>query len=130
MTVKVSAEPAQTSRVKRFVKRIPFVRRLGSHEDAVPPAIRHEATPVLPASIRRAILSEVPIDVKVYVNPSGKVDYAELIAGDATEHRELAALAVYAARKWEFSPATLEGRNVAGEMIVHFRFLPETVASR
>ncbi len=46
---------------------------------------------------------DVKINVKVYVNPSGKVDFSELVSKVPDTDRDLAVLAVFAARRWEFS---------------------------
>jgi len=82
----------------------------------------HEALPALSARDQREITSEIPVDVKVYVTVSGKVEYAELLS--EPEHRNLDAAAVYAARRWNFTPAMLGEENVPGEVILRFRFAP------
>jgi TonB family protein len=64
----------------------------------------------------------MPVDVKVYVSENGRVDFAELVSSG--RNAQLANAAVFAARRWTFTPARLDGENIPGEVILHFRFLP------
>jgi len=73
---------------------------------------------------RRNVARNVNIDVKVYVNPAGKVDYSEVLSNVAESDRDLAALAVFSARRWEFVPARTKDGAVPGEMILHYQFGP------
>lgn len=121
--ITVTAEPAGGSGVGRLIGHIPFVRRLKNpKEPVVPPRVRREVRPSLTARDQREITSEIPVNVKVYVNESGRVEFAELL-GDS-EHRNLAAAAVYAARRWEFSPAQKGEEKAPSEVILRFRFAP------
>ena len=61
-------------------------------------------------------------NVKVYVNAAGKVEYSEVISKVAEADRDLASLAMFAARRWEFVPARSAGSAVAGEVILHYQF--------
>ena len=67
-------------------------------------------------------MRDVKVNVKVYVNAAGKVDYSEVISKVAEADRDLASLAMFAARRWEFVPARSAGSAVAGEVILHYRF--------
>ena len=62
--------------------------------------------------------------MKVYVNPSGKVEYSEVLSKVASTDRDLAASAVFAARGWEFVPAHAGEGPVSGEVILHYQFGP------
>ena len=121
--VSVSAEPVTASRLGRLVRRIPFVRRFKKEPQVFePPHATHEVRPALSIRERAELVAPVPVDVKVYVAESGKVEYAELLSGG--RFRDLAAEAVYAARRWAFSPARMGEEPVPGEVILHFRFEP------
>jgi len=96
--------------------------------DFEPPALLRAASPQIPADLRPRITREIAIDVKLYVNPSGRVDYAELSTDHTVSNRDLETLAVFAGRKWEFAPARIAGRNAPSEAILHFRFAPATSA--
>jgi hypothetical protein len=72
--------------------------------------------------LRRTIKSQVPLDVRVYINRSGKVDYAELLSDITEGNRALATLAVFDARHWEFRPARSGTRIVTAQAILHYRF--------
>jgi hypothetical protein len=87
-----------------------------------PPTPVHESTPVVDDHLRRSLESEVPVDVRVYINRSGKVDYAELLSDITGRNRDLATLAVFDARHWEFTPARSGTRIVPGRAILHYRF--------
>ncbi len=121
--VVVFAEPVKGN---GWMSRVPLLRRLKKQPQAfVPPEPVHEERPVLTAEQQRKLTGTVPLDVKVYVTNSGKVDYAELISNTRGRHEDLATAAVYSARHWSFTPARLGDENVPGEMILHFRFEPE-----
>ena len=77
----------------------------------------------------------MPLDVRVYINKSGKVDYAELLSDITASNRDFATLAVFNARHWEFQPARSGIRIVPGRAILHYRFgnpgcLPRFLAIR
>ncbi|MBZ5585522.1 MAG: hypothetical protein LAQ30_25655 [Acidobacteriia bacterium] len=72
--------------------------------DFTPPSPSRTLQPDIPAALRARTTRLVPVDVKLYVNPSGKVDYAELLSSGTGRNRELASLAVFSARRWEFVP--------------------------
>ncbi len=126
--VQVRAEPVTGAH-----RNIPLIGRLGRHTDYVPPsALRDPGLANLP---HRKIPRDVSVNVKVYVNASGKVEYSEVISKVADADRDLASLAMFAARRWEFVPARNAGSAVAGEVILHYRFRAGTggtqaVASR
>jgi protein TonB len=122
--VSVDAEPlANSSKLGRAVARIPLLRRLKKQPQGyVPPRPLHEVRPALTDRESAGVVRPVPVDVKVYVGENGRVQFAELLTGS---HRpELASAAVYAARKWTFSPAKDGEETVPGEVILHFRFAP------
>jgi TonB family protein len=124
--IEVSSEPAPASRLSRAVGHIPLIRRLKKDQQIVVPAepVR-QPKPTLSAADRHALIAEVPIDVRVYVAESGKVDYAELLnARSASRHPALAEAAVFAARRWDFHPARQGEQPVSSEVILHFRFKP------
>jgi TonB family protein len=66
------------------------------------------------------------VRVKVYVDRSGKVEYAELLSDGTGSNRELASLAVFAARRWQFAPANRAGKPVEAQAVLRFRFGPNT----
>jgi hypothetical protein len=125
-SVVVVAEPMTDSRFGRAVKHIPLLRRLSRTKSNgfIPAEPKHQVRPVLTAEERRELTRPVPIDVKVYVAESGKVEYAEVLPGRARMLPALAVAAVYAARRWDFVPARLGEEWVPSEVILHFRFAP------
>lgn len=115
--VRVSVEPVPGSR-----RNIPLIGKRYPRADYVPPApLRNSGVPSPP---HRNVTRTVNINVKVYVNPSGKVDYSEVLSKVAEADRDLAAFAMFAARRWEFVPARDAEGAVAGEVILHYQFGP------
>ena len=115
--LRVRVEPVQRhSRIFRLVG------KRQQHTSYVPPApLREPAIPVLPA---QNLEHAVNIDVKVYVNQSGKVEYSEVLSKVTPDNRDLAASAVFSARKCEFAPAHSGSETVPGEVILHYQYGP------
>jgi TonB family protein len=59
-----------------------------------------------------------PVDVKVFIDESGKVSRAQVL----TKGSDFAGAALSAARQWQFTPARKHDKAVASEMVLHFRF--------
>ena len=102
--------------------KIPLLRRLRRGPDFVPPMPVQETTPTVPEKLRRTLRTEVPVDVRVYINKSGKVDFAELLSDITVANHDFASLAVFDARHWEFEPARSGGRIVPGQALLRYRF--------
>jgi TonB family protein len=116
-----SPEPAPESRIRVAVDAVSRTRA----GKFVPPTAVREERPVVPATLARQISREVSIEVKVYVDRAGKVEYAELLSNAARDNRELASLAVFASRRWQFAPAQRDGKPMPGEAVLRFRFQPD-----
>jgi hypothetical protein len=100
---------------------IPLIGKLIRRADFVPPApLRNPGLTIPP---HRNLARDVKINVKVYVNPSGKVDYSEVLSKVPETDRDLAVLAMFSARRWEFVPARSVDGTVPG-MIRHYEFGP------
>lgn len=96
--------------------------------DFTPPqAVRQTAAEISP-ELRRNLTKEVPVDVKLYIDRAGKVEYAELVSRSSAHNRDLATAALFASRQWRFSPARLEGEPVEAQVVLHYHFGPEAVA--
>ena len=86
---------------------------------AAPAKILIQASPTLrPGTLFKDVL--VPIMVKI--SDTGAVTSAELSTEAADLPAELTGQAIVAARKWRFSPATVDGKAVASEMKINFKF--------
>ncbi|MBZ5728091.1 MAG: TonB family protein [Acidobacteriia bacterium] len=70
-----------------------------------------------------SLSSPIEIKVRVEVDARGKVTKAVAVNRSATNSR-FADSAVVAARFWQFEPARENGRAIAGEATVSFRFTP------
>jgi hypothetical protein len=126
-SVKVRVEPVPGSRLSSFAKHIPLVGKRYRRPDYTPPAPIRE--PALPNPPQRSVAHDVNIDVKVYVNPSGKVDYSEVLSKVTAADRDLAAAALFSARRCEFVPARAGDDTVPGEVILHYQFGPGALAA-
>jgi len=125
----VSVETVPETRLSRFVSKIPLLRRLHRTAEIVPPKPVHETTLTIPAELRRALKSDLPLDVRAFVDESGKVTYAEMASDFTEENRDLASLAVFDARHWEFMPAQAGGQAVPAQIILRYRFSNPLLAS-
>ncbi len=119
---RVRVEPVTDSRLAHLARNIPLIGKRYRRQDYVPPAPLRNPAPA--DSPRRAMARDVNIDVKVYVNPAGKVDYSEVLSNVVEADRDLAALAMFSARRWEFVPARSGDEAVPGEVILHYQFGP------
>jgi hypothetical protein len=118
----VTVEAVPESRLDRIVGKIPLLRRLHRTTEFLPPRPVRETAPAVPAELRQTLKSEVPLDVRAYVDKSGKVTYAELLSGYNKVDSSLASIAVFDARRWEFIPAHLGAHTVPAQVILHYRF--------
>jgi hypothetical protein len=120
--VTVAVEPLPTGR-RGLVGRI-FSRRNAPKATAfVPPRLVQQSSPEVPLELRKQIQkTAVPVTVKLYVGRDGAVNFAELLSNGTGPHRDLAALAVFASRKFHFSPAQEGSETVPAEVLVRFRF--------
>jgi hypothetical protein len=121
-SVHVSVERVPTSRLQHVARNIPLVGKRYRRSDYVPPAPLRKPAILNPP--HRDVAHNVSIDVKVYVNPSGKVDYSEVVSKVAHADLDLAAAAVFSARRCEFVPARDAAGTVPGEAILHYQFGP------
>jgi hypothetical protein len=118
----VTVEAVPESRLGRLAGKIPLLRRLRRPPEFLPPRPIRETTPEVPTELGRTLRGEVPLDVRAYINESGKVTYAEMMSNVTEANRRLAGLAVFDARRWVFMPAQLGEQRVAGQVILHYRF--------
>lgn len=118
----VTVEGVTESRLSRIVDKILLLGRLHRTSELLPPRPVRETTPTVPAELSRTLQGEVPLDVRAYINASGKVTYAEMLSDVTEANRGLATLAVFDARHWEFMPAQLEAHIVPGQVFLHYRF--------
>jgi hypothetical protein len=122
--VKIAFDPLPPSR-QGLLGKLPLISRRHRRTEFVPPRPVRDASPEVPPELRHRIQQEVPIDVKVYVDRAGKVEFAELLSNGSGSNRELASLAVFSSRHWEFSPAHLGDETVPAEVVLRFRFGPD-----
>jgi hypothetical protein len=134
VSVDVSVEPKGSWALKRIARRVPS---LASHVPLLGrlPALRHEngdnivsarpdadLEPQVPASAGRTLDSEVAVDVAASIDSGGTVRNTEILRGAETEFAGPAADAV---RSAAWKPARSGDRNVAMEVVVHYRFFPK-----
>jgi len=91
-----------------------------STRGVVPDQVVHQVLPDVPRNARDTIQGTVTVRVRVRVDLSGSVVAAALDANGPS--RYFAELALRAARGWRFSPAKVDGREVANEWILRFEF--------
>ena len=127
VSVQARAEP-QPSGLARKIS--PLFRGFRHAPEFKPPSPIRKSTPVIGAAFGHRLESEVSLDVRVYINKSGRVDYAELLTDITDRNRDFATLAVFDARHWVFAPARSGTRIVQGRAILSYQFgAPEFAAS-
>lgn len=82
--------------------------------------VLQEILPDVPQKVRDTIRGTVRVGVRVAVDPSGSVVGATLDSPGPSKY--FAHLALQVARRWEFRPAEVDGRNVSSEWILRFEF--------
>jgi hypothetical protein len=134
VSVNVSVEPKEAWALKRIARRVPS---LAGHVPLLGrlPGLRHEngdnivsaqpdadLEPQMPAGAGRTLDSEVAVDVAASIDSGGAVRNTEILRGAETEFAGPAADAV---RSASWKPARSGDRNVAMEVVVHYRFFPK-----
>jgi hypothetical protein len=123
--VSVACDPLPESGRRGPFSKLPLVAKHRPRKEFSPPTPIREAPPEVPVELRQRIRQEVPIDVKLYVDRAGKVEFAELLSNGTGVNRDLASLAVFSSRHWQFSPAHLGDETVPAEVVLRFRFGPD-----
>lgn len=118
----VTVEAVPESRMSRLASKIPLLGRRRRAAEFLGPRPVRETAPTVPPDLSRTLRAEVPLDVRAYIDESGKVTYAEMLSNITDANRGLASLAVFDARHWEFIPARLGAHPVPGQVILHYRF--------
>ena len=87
------------------------------------PKAIYKAPPVVAAGIRSRIRNTIAIDIRVHIDPHGRVVSAAPVTKQHSGlNQYLAGRAVQAARLWRFEPARENGKAVAGTSTLHFVF--------
>ena len=123
--VSVATSPVPLPHRKALLRELGISGKSDKAAEFVPPTPIREPPTELPPELRHRLKSQVAMNVKVYIDRDGKVTYAELLSKGTGPNRDLASLAVFASRQWEFSPARLGDETVPAEAILRFRFGPE-----
>jgi TonB family protein len=87
-----------------------------------PPKAIRRVPPVIPAGIRPRITKNIPVDVRVHIDRSGRVISAAPVVRGRGLTSYLASKAVAAARKWRFEPAHQGDITVPSTQVIHFVF--------
>jgi hypothetical protein len=124
----VSVEPSQPGVLRRGINHVPVLNllerrrlRAGSNFSQARPV--HEVKPRLPADLQPDGARPPDVDIKVWIDNTGRVTRTELLSGDIAP--KIADIASNAAHNWTFEPARLSDRPVSSEMVMHFRFVPK-----
>lgn len=86
------------------------------------PKILRRIEPVIPASLRNSITSEVNVAVKVYVSANGEVIGTMPVKQGDPVADQLGVLAADAVTRWSFEPVLQNGLPSAGQTIVRMKF--------
>jgi TonB family protein len=86
----------------------------------VPGEILDQVLPDVSQKARDTIFGKVRVSVKINVDASGNITSVDFDSPGPSKY--FADQALEAARRWEFAPAKVDGRNAATEWIVRFEF--------
>ncbi|MGH9745872.1 MAG: TonB family protein [Candidatus Acidiferrales bacterium] len=89
---------------------------------AVRGQVAHQVMPDVSQKARDTIHGKVRVNIKVTVDPTGKVIDASFEAPGPSKY--FADAALHAARNWTFAPAKSNGENVASQWLLRFEFDP------
>jgi len=81
--------------------------------------VLHQALPDIPQSAMDTITGTIKINVRVEVDPSGKVTAAKFVTRGPSEY--FAERVLKAAQGWEFSPLEVAGQPAASAWVIRFR---------
>lgn len=81
--------------------------------------VLHQVLPDVPESAMNTITGTIKINVRVEVDPSGKVTDARFTTRGPSEY--FANLVLKAAQRWEFTPPEANGQPAASAWLLHFR---------
>jgi TonB family protein len=85
-----------------------------------PGAVVHQVLPDVSASARNTITGTIKVNVRVEVDPSGKVTAAKLANPGPSKY--FAGLALKAAQRWEFSAPVVDGAPATSKWLLQFHF--------
>lgn len=110
----ISSAAPRASTFKRVLHRISSFGDAPAPQGFVPPSPIHKVKPATPSGVQE----QGSVDVKVYVDETGKVSRAQLL----TKGSDFGGSALSAARQWQFAPARKRDKPVASEVVLHFQF--------
>jgi hypothetical protein len=116
-------EPVKTARLQRVIQRVPGLRRIGkntdSEEELIPPHPLHEIKWAVPFGLNSSSGGPRHVSLKADIDESGGVTRVELLA---PKSEDLLTRAADAAGAWKFTPARVNDKAVASQIILHFWF--------
>jgi len=124
--VRVGVDLLPNSHRGRLLGKIPLFHKRRTQAAFLPPTVLHQDSLELPANLRD-IQEETVVNVKLYVDRTGTVEYGELLSNETGSNLALSTLAVFSSRRWQFSPARLADDPVPAEVVLHFRFGPKNM---
>jgi hypothetical protein len=80
--------------------------------------------PVLSAVVANLVAAQVDVDVKVWIDETGRVVRTEALPGRRPVSSSLVAAARSAAMQWRFEPARQGNRAVPSDLILRFQYEP------
>ena len=86
----------------------------------MPPRTVREVMPQVPAKLAKELPGDLRMDLRVSLDPSGRVREIDLLSPGADER--LAKVAADAVRQWRFEPARIRGKAVPSELIATLNF--------
>lgn len=123
--VSVLVDPEPDGQREGLLRKFAHLHMRHTAASFAPPTLIYQAPLDVPSDLRH-IQGGVLVDVRLYVDRAGAVEYADLLSNVTDVNRDLATLVVFSSRHWQFSPARKAGDTVPSEVVVHFKFGVET----
>jgi hypothetical protein len=132
--VLAGAEPSPSAATLPLVRPVLPARELVTGAPSPDPAVG--GTYVPPRAIQEIMPETSPLGhfaqilVQVNIDEAGRVIAAHAAGGAAGVHDELTDIAVTAAKRWRFQPATLDGKPIPAEYTIVFAFHPSVPGAK
>lgn len=126
VTIGFNQEPPSDPVRRKGIDRVPVLRLLhrrggaGSSDDVVPPRPIQPVKPHVPMVVAGALPGDWRVDVRAHIDDRGRVSELESLSPGIDDR--LTTLALNAVKRWDYQPATSNGRAVASSLVVSFRF--------
>jgi hypothetical protein len=117
-------EPAVAQPKPPLAVEPPPAPRAAAGATLIPPRPIRRPQPVLSAAVANLVAGEVNVDVRVWIDETGRVEKAEPLPANRPVSSSLVGAARSAALLWRFEPARQGSQPVSSVLILRFQYRP------